>query len=57
VARTIGNNLSLLEPPNDEQHRRALAKSKLILDDIIFPVESFDLSKHDKSKDLVSIWV
>jgi hypothetical protein len=53
VARSIGNNSYLLEPPNDEWRRQALAKGRLILSDIVFPVEPFDPLKHDrKGKDL-----
>jgi Domain of unknown function (DUF4283) len=29
----------------------------LILGDIVFPIEPFDLLKYDKGKDLVSVWV
>jgi Domain of unknown function (DUF4283) len=58
VGRSIENSSYLLEPPNEEWRRRALAKGKLILGDIVFPVEPFDPFKHDKKgQDLVSVWV
>jgi Domain of unknown function (DUF4283) len=57
VARSIGHHSYLLEPPNDEWRRRALGKDRLVLGDIVFPLEPFDPNKFDKDKDLVPAWI
>jgi hypothetical protein len=44
----IGNYYYLLEPPNDDWRRQALAKSRLILGNIMFPVAPFDPEKFEK---------
>jgi hypothetical protein len=57
IARFIDNSSYLIDPPNDDQCHRALAKSHLILGDIIFPLALFDTSKFDKDRDLVLVWI
>jgi hypothetical protein len=57
IARFIDNSSYLIDPPNDDQCHRALAKSHLILGDIIFPLALFDPSKFHKDRDLVLVWI
>jgi Domain of unknown function (DUF4283) len=57
ISRSIDNSSYLIESPNNDWCRRALAKSHLILGDIIFSLAHFDPSMFDKGRDLVPVWI